>query len=119
MGQNVDLTFDNITSIIGQARAGAISRSAFLWRSARRWPEFRPIAETVPGCDTTSCSGVAMRAGTRRAICDKIEVDTKIICQDAVLKETDGTGAANFSAYVASEQTKSGKLIMDLKLRVE
>jgi hypothetical protein len=70
---------------------------------------------------------VAVRAGTPKAICDKIEAGTKIICQDAVLKEpradlvaeTVGTGAANFTAYVASERTKSGKSIMDLKLRVE
>lgn len=36
-----------------------------------------------------------------------------------LVAETVGTAAANFTAYLASERTKSGKLIMDLKLRVE
>jgi tripartite-type tricarboxylate transporter receptor subunit TctC len=63
----------------------------------------------VPGYDTTSWTGVAARAGTPKAICEKIEADTKIICQDAVLKErlvaeTVGTGATDFTAYVAAER---------------
>jgi tripartite-type tricarboxylate transporter receptor subunit TctC len=82
-------------------------------------PEFVPIAETVPGYETTSWTGVAVRAGTPKAIRDKIEADTKTICADAVLKERlaglvaemVGTGAGEFSAYVAAERTKWGKLI--------
>jgi tripartite-type tricarboxylate transporter receptor subunit TctC len=70
---------------------------------------------------------VAARAGTPKATCDKIDADSKIICQDAVLKERlaglvaemVGTGATDFTAYVAAERAKWGKLIMDLKLRVE
>ena len=70
---------------------------------------------------------VAVRAGTPKAICDKTEADTKIVCQDAVLKErlaglvaeTVGTGAADFTAYVAAERAKWGKLITNLKLRLE
>jgi tripartite-type tricarboxylate transporter receptor subunit TctC len=81
----------------------------------------------VPGYDATSWTGVAARAGTPKAICDNIEADTKIICQDAVLKErlaalvaeTVGTGATDCTAYVAAARAKWGKLITDLKLRVE
>jgi tripartite-type tricarboxylate transporter receptor subunit TctC len=86
-GQNVDLMFDNITSIIGQARAGAVKPLGItLTQRSTLAPEFPPIADTVPGYDTTSWTGVAVRAGTPKVICDKIEADTKIICQDAVLK---------------------------------
>ena len=77
--------------------------------------------------DTTSWTGVPTRAGTPKAICDKSEADTKIICQDAGLKErlaglvaeTVGTGTTDFTAYVAAERAKWGKSIMDLKLRLE
>ncbi|HEU0159258.1 MAG TPA: tripartite tricarboxylate transporter substrate-binding protein [Hyphomicrobiaceae bacterium] len=128
VGQNVDLMFDNITSIIGQARAGAVKPLGItLTQRSTLAPEFPPIAETVPGYDTTSWTGVAVRAGTPKAICDKIEADTKVICQDAMLKErlaglvaeTVGTGAAEFTAYVGAERAKWGKLITDLRLRVE
>jgi tripartite-type tricarboxylate transporter receptor subunit TctC len=128
VGQNVDLMFDNITSIIGQARAGAVKPLGItLLQRSTLAPEFVPIAETVPGYDTTSWTGVAVRAGTPKAICDKIEADTKSICGDAALKErlaglvaeAVGTGAGEFSAYVGAERGKWGQLITDLKLRVE
>ena len=127
VGQNVDLMFDNITSIIGQARAGAVKPLAItLPQRSTLAPEFVPIAETLPGYETTSWTGVAVRAGTAKAICDKIETDTKTICADPVLKErlaalvaeTVGTGASQFSTYVAAERAKC-KLITDLKLRAE
>ena len=128
VGQNVDLMFDNITSIIGQARAGAVKPLGItLPRRSSLAPDYPPIADTVPGYDTTSWTGVAVRAGTPAAICDKIEADTKIICQDPILKERlaalvaepVGSGAADFGTYVAAERAKWGKLITELKLRVE
>ena len=88
VGQSVDLMFDNITSIIGQARAGAVKPLGIttLKRSSLA-PEYAPVAATVPGFDTASCTGVAVRAGTPKAICDRIEADTRVICEDPLLKE--------------------------------
>ena len=68
-----------------------------------------PVADTVPGFDTTSLSGVGVRAGTPKAICDKIEADTRTICQDPLLRErlaglvaeTVGFNAAEFAAFIA------------------
>jgi tripartite-type tricarboxylate transporter receptor subunit TctC len=75
----------------------------------------------VPGYDTTSWTGVAARAGTPKAICEKIEADTKIIKERlaGLVAETVGTGTTDVTAYVAAERAKWGKSIMDLKLRVE
>jgi hypothetical protein len=82
-------------------------------------PEFPPSPKRCRA--TTPPRGPVWRprAGTPKAICDKIEADTKIICQDAVLKErlvaeTVGTGATDFTAYVAAERGKWGNLITDL-----
>jgi hypothetical protein len=55
----------------------------------------------VPGYDATSWTGVAVRAGTPKAICDKIEADTKIIARMRCLR----------SVWPASST--------DLKLRLE
>jgi tripartite-type tricarboxylate transporter receptor subunit TctC len=128
VGQNVDLMFDNITSIIGQARAGAVKPLAIttLKRSTLA-PEFDTVAATVPGFDTASWTGVAVKAGTPKEICDRIEADTRTICQDPVLKErlagliaeTVSMNGAEFSAFIAGERDKWGKLITDLKIRME
>lgn len=128
VGQNVDLMFDNITSIIGQARAGAVKPLAIttLQRSTLA-PEYETVAATVPGFDTASWTGVAVKAGTPKEICAKIEADTRAICQDLLLKErlaaliaeTVSMNGTEFSAFVAAERTKWGKLITDLKIRME
>jgi tripartite-type tricarboxylate transporter receptor subunit TctC len=89
-------------------------------------PEFVPVADTLPGFDTISFSGVGVRAGTPKAICDKIEADTRTICKDPLLRErltglvaeTVGSTAAEFAAFIASERAKWGKLIADAKIRV-
>ena len=127
VAQNTDLMFDNITSIINQARAGSVKAIGIT--SLERYPlapEYVPVADTLPGFDTMSFSGVGVRAGTPRAICDKIEADTRTICKDPLLRErltglvaeTVGSSAAEFAAYIASERGKWGKLITELKLRV-
>jgi tripartite-type tricarboxylate transporter receptor subunit TctC len=128
VGQSVDLMFDNISSIIGQARAGAVKPLGItLPKRSTLAPEYPSIADTVPGYDTTSWTGVGVRAGTPKEICDRIEADTLAICQDPLLRqplavlvaETVGMSAADATAYIASERSKWGKLITDLKVRVE
>lgn len=128
LSQNVDLMFDNITSIIGQARAGAVKPLAITTPTRSTLaPDYVPVAETVPGYATTSWTGVGVRGGTPKDIQDKIEAGVRAICREQAVRdklavlvaETVGTGAAEFAAYVAAERAKWGKLITDLKVRVE
>ena len=127
VGQKTDLMFDNITSIINQARAGGVKPIGIT--TLGRFPlapEFVPVADTLPGFDTISFSGVGVRTGTPKAICDRIEADTRTICKDPLLRErltglvaeTVGSTAAEFAAFIASERGKWGKLIADAKIRV-
>ncbi len=68
-----------------------------------------------------------MRAGTPKEICDRIEADTRTICQDPMLKErlatlvaeTIGLNAADTTSFIASERAKWGKLITEIKVRLE
>ena len=125
---NVDLIFDNIASIIPQARAGTVKALGIT--TATRSPvapEYPPIGDTVKGYDTTSWVGVGVRAGTPKAICDKIEEGVKTICQDKLLKdrlatlvsESVGAGAAEFAKFVADERVKWGALIKEQKIKAE
>ena len=69
--------FDNITSIINQARAGSVQAIGIT--TLRRCPlaqEFVPVAETLPGFDPYRSRASAVRAGTPKDICDEIEADT-------------------------------------------
>ena len=125
---NVDLIFDNIAAIIPQARAGAVKALGITTATrSPHAPEYPPIGDTVKGYDTTSWVGVGVRAGTPKAICDKIEEGTKIICQDKLLKdrlatlvsESIGAGAAEFAKYVAEERKKWGALISEQKIKAE
>lgn len=128
LGGQVDLIFDNITSIIGHARSGNVKALGIT--TAKRSslaPEFPAVAETVPGYETTSWSGVGVRAGTPKEICDKIEADTRKICTDPVLKQRFasliadpiGSTAVEFAQFVVAERVKWGKLIGDIKLKLE
>src|SRR2546422_11090 len=104
-----DLIFDNISSVIphAPARSGKALAITTLNRSPFA-PEYAPLADTVAGYDTTSWTGVAVRAGTPKAICDKIEAGVIEICKDPLLKErlatlvaeSVGLGATGFLAFL-------------------
>ena len=125
---NIDLIFDNIASIIPHARAGSVKALGITTATRSiHAPEYPPIGDTVKGYDTTSWVGVGVRAGTPKAICDKIEEGTKAICQDKQLKdrlatlvsEAVGAGAAEFARFIAEEREKWGALIREQKIKVE
>jgi len=128
LGGQVDLIFDNITSVIGHARSGNLKGLGIT--SAKRSPlapEFPTVAEVLPGYETTSWSGIAVRAGTPKEICDKIEADTRKMCQDPYVREKlaplvaepVGSSAAEFQAYVKQERQKWGSLITEIKVKIE
>ncbi len=123
----VDVAMDNTTSITPHARAGSI-RALGISTLERLplAPEFVPIADTLPGYEALAFSGIAVRAGTPKPICDSIEAAVKAICQDpqlkgrlnAMLAEAVGSGAQAFADFLTAERGKWGKLITDLGIRV-
>ena len=125
---NVDLIFDNIPSIINHARAGSvIPLGVTTPKRSIHAPEYPTIGDTVPGFDVTSFAGLGVRAGTPKDICTKIEQAAAIICKDpqlvermkGLVAEASGEGTETFSAYITAERKKWGKLIGDLKIKVE
>ena len=73
MGGQVDMTFGNMPTVIGQARGGKVR--ALGVTSLERWftaPEIPAIAETVPGFQAMSWHGVAFPAATPPAIVEKL-----------------------------------------------
>jgi len=128
VGGQVDLMFDNATSIIGQVRGNTVN--ALGVTSLKRsplLPEIPTVADTVPGYDTASWFGVGVRAGVPNEIIEKIEQAVKTVAQEPVVKERMAAVIADpvvsdrktFGEFIVAERKKWGTLIKNLNLRVE
>ncbi len=124
----VDLMFDNATSIIGQVRGGTVKPLAItsLQRSPLL-PDLPTVSETVAGYDTASWFGIGVRTGTPDAIIAKIEQAAHALTQEPIVKERMAAVIADpvvsdrksFGEFVVAERKKWGALITDLKIRAE
>ncbi len=128
VGGQVDLMFDNATSIIGQVRGNTVTTLGVTsLKRSPLLPEFPAVAETVPGYDTASWFGIGVRAGVPNEIIEKIEQAAKAIAQEAVVKERMAAVIADpvvsdrktFNEFIVAERQKWGTLIKNLNLRVE
>ncbi len=126
LSEAVDFAMDNTTSITPHAKAGTIRALGIT--TLKRWPldpEYVPIAETLPGYEALGYTGISVRAGTPKEICDSIETAVLAITKEAgfkqrmsgMLAEVVGTGSAAFAGFLAGESAKWGKLITELGIR--
>jgi tripartite-type tricarboxylate transporter receptor subunit TctC len=123
----VDFAMDNTTSITPHARAGRVRALGIsTLKPFHLAPEFVPIADTLPGYEALAFTGIAVRAGTPKPICDTVESAVKAICQGAAMKErmskiladVVGSGSKEFATFLTAERAKWGKLIGALGIRV-
>jgi tripartite-type tricarboxylate transporter receptor subunit TctC len=90
-------------------------------------PDYPTVAETLPGFDVNSWFGVGVRAGTSKAIIDKLEADVIAVCKQEDVKkrlltasiESVGSTAKDFAGYIALERKNWGQLITDLKIKID
>ena len=124
----VDLMFDNATSIIGQVRGGTVKALAITTsKPFSQLPDLPPVAQTVPGYDTASWFGIVVRAGTPDDIAGTIEEAVRSAVQEPAVKERLAALIAepvlsdrkSFADFIAAERRKWGPLIADLKIRVD
>lgn len=124
----VDLMFGDIPTVISLVRAGKLK--ALGVTTAQRFslaPNLPSIAETVPGFDVFSFFGAAVRTGTPPEIARKIEADCIAAAKEPAVRdklaalnaETVGSSAQEFTAFIKAERDKWGKLISELKLKIE
>ena len=128
VGGQVDLMFDNATSIIGQVRGNTVK--ALGVTSLKRsplLPDLPTVSETVPGYDTAAWFGIGVRAGVPGEVIEKVEEAAKAIAQEAVVKERMAAVIADpvasdrktFGEFVVAERKKWGTLIKDLNIRLD
>jgi tripartite-type tricarboxylate transporter receptor subunit TctC len=128
VGGQVDLMFDNATSIIGQVRGNTVTPLGVTsLKRSPLLPEIPTVSDTVAGFDTASWFGVGVRAGVSEAVIGKIEEACRVIAQEAVVKERMAGVIADpvvsdrktFGGFIVAERKKWGTLIKNLNLRVE
>ena len=124
----VDLMFDNATSIIGQVRGGTVK--ALGVTSLKRsplLPDLPAVSETVAGFDTASWFGIGVRTGVPNEVIEKVEEAAKALTQEPIVKERMAGVIADpvvsdrkaFGEFVVAERKKWGTLIKELNIRVE
>jgi tripartite-type tricarboxylate transporter receptor subunit TctC len=128
IGGRVDMIFDNISQILPHVRAGSVKalgittprRSAFA-------PDIPPVAETVPGFDTTSWFGFLFPARTPADIVAKLQADTKTALDSPAVRErlavlgaeVVGSTPDEFATHIRRESETWGRVIREAGIRAE
>jgi tripartite-type tricarboxylate transporter receptor subunit TctC len=125
----VDVSFDNMPSIIGHVRAGAVRALAVTTRErVAVVPDLPTIAEAgVPGFDVSSWFGFFVPVKTPQEIIAKLNADTNAALAHASVKPRfddlgatpRGTTPGELAAFLKSEIDKWGPVIRDARIRVE
>jgi tripartite-type tricarboxylate transporter receptor subunit TctC len=115
IGGRLQLTFDNLASMLPHVRAGRV-RGLGVTGSKRTpaAPELPSIAETVPGFEVTTWSGVVVPARVPRAIVTRLNVEVNnALASDAAKERLAGSGyelpggsVEQFEQLVKREWTK-------------
>jgi tripartite-type tricarboxylate transporter receptor subunit TctC len=128
VGGQVDLMFDNATSIIGQVRGNTVKTLGVTsLKRSPLLPDLPTVSETVPGYDTASWFGIGVRAGVPNEVVEKVEEAAKAIAQEAVVKERMAAVIADpvvsdrksFGEFVVAERKKWGTLIKELNIKLD
>src|SRR5258707_6844095 len=124
----VDVTFDNMPSILPHAKAGSVRALAVSTKErVGVVPDIPTIAETVPGFDVSSWFGFFLPVKTPLEIIAKLNADTNAaLAHPSVKSRFDDLGAtpmgttpAQLAAFLKSEIDKWGPVIKEAKIRVE
>jgi tripartite-type tricarboxylate transporter receptor subunit TctC len=125
----VDVSFDNMPSIIGHVRAGAVRALAVTTKErVPVVPDLPTIAEAgVPGFDVSSWFGFFVPVKTPQEIIAKLNADTNAaLAHPSVKPRFDDLGATprgttpgQLAAFLKSEIDKWGPVIRDARIRVE
>ncbi len=121
IGGEIQLTFDNVTFALPQAKAGTVRPLGMTGPThSAAAPEIPTIAETLPGFDAQTWHGLFAPAGTPKPIVDQIAADVKrIIEQPAVSAKLKEIGAEpspmtpdEFAAFAVSERVKFREIVV-------
>ena len=116
VGGQIQIAFDQISSSIGFVKTGKLRALGITTaKRSELLPDLPSIAEGgVAGYEATSWNGLAVRAGTSRAIVDRLQQETRKQIFDPAVKprlfelgiEPIGSTPEQFAALIKSERAK-------------
>jgi tripartite-type tricarboxylate transporter receptor subunit TctC len=124
----VDVTFDNMPSIIGHVKSGSLRALAVTTKErVPIVPDIPTIAETVPGFEVSSWFGFFVPVRTPPEIIAKLNADTNAaLAHPSVKSRFDDLGATpmgttpdQLAAFLKSEIEKWGPVIKEARIKVE
>ncbi len=120
LGGQVQVFFDNLPSSISHIKAGRLRALAVTTATrAKALPDVPTVAETVPGYEASAFFGMAVPAGTPRAIIDKLNKEVNAALNDpgvqAKLAELGGSNIGgtpeDFGKILFDETEKWSKVV--------
>ena len=127
LGGQVQVTFDNLPSLINHIKAGKLRALAVTTaKRSEELPDVPTVAETVPGFEASAFFGFGVPKGTPKEIVELLNKEVNLALKDpailAKLKDLGGTpipgSAADFGKLVADETAKWEKVVRGADLSV-
>ena len=127
LGGQVQVTFDNLPSLINHIKAGKLRALAVTTaKRSEELPDVPTVAETVPGFEASAFFGFGVPKGTPKEIVELLNKEVNLALKDPAiltkLKDLGGTpipgSAADFGKLVADETAKWEKVVRGADLSV-
>jgi tripartite-type tricarboxylate transporter receptor subunit TctC len=128
LGNRVQVMFDNMPSIIGHIRGGAL-RALAVTTAARspQLPDVPTVAETVPGYEASALFGMGAPKNTPKEIIAKLNQEINAVLAEPAIKakltELGGepliSSPGAFGAMIAAETEKWEKVVKYAGIKVE
>jgi tripartite-type tricarboxylate transporter receptor subunit TctC len=127
-GGEIDIMFDTAITALPNMRSGKLVGLgvASLERSPLA-PDMPPVADAIPGFEADSWNGLMVKAGTPKAIVDRLQTEVAALVRDPeVVKKFAtlgavpvGNNAAEFAAFLREETDRYTKLVKAANIKVE
>jgi tripartite-type tricarboxylate transporter receptor subunit TctC len=129
LGGQVEMMFDAITTMAGQARAGKVKALGTSGKARSPiTPEIPTVAEAgVPGYEATIWLGLMAPTGTPRPLLDRLSAEVNKVVNSPDVKETwakqgaapMGMSVDQFGKFLAEDIQKWSKLVKDTGMKVD
>ena len=128
LGGTVDLSFDTVVTALGNVKAGKLVPLAV--SGAKRTtlaPDLPTVAETLPGFEADSWTGLMTPAGTPQPVIARIQSEVaKMLASPEIRERFAGMGAEGvgnrpdeFAAYLREETARYAKLVREANLKLD
>jgi tripartite-type tricarboxylate transporter receptor subunit TctC len=128
LGGHIDLYFDTVVTALQNVKAGKVVPLAV--SGAKRTtlaPDLPTVAETLPGFEADSWTGLMVPAGTPPEVVARLQAEVaKMIASPEVKEKFAAMGAegvgnppSEFAQYLAEETARYAKLVKEANLKLE